>query len=235
MSYSKEAMDPSSETEKRRGNPHGEFLKQRNLGIIKKVLSGELTEDQAAEEITNREVELEIQRDHDSLTGLLNIHGFADALVEDLTIIAQNHLPAYLGFFDGDKLKEVNDTRGKVTGNTVIKTYASQLQQLTALYPHLSFLIGRFAGDEFMLLVIGASREEAKEVFEKLRSGIPGAVKEALNDPEIHNTISMGVVKVQPEDNAMTLIQRADGKLNEAKRDRNKVIFEEIPTTSEGR
>lgn len=227
MSYSEKDMgDETTESEIIKVNPHREFIVKRNLKAIERILSGEITAQELAEKMADREVELENRADHDGLTGLLNYQGFMDALTEDLTIIHQYDLPAYLGFFDGDKLKEINDTVGKLAGNKIIQTYAQVLMQTASSRPHLASLIGRFGGDEFMILVIGASRNEISEMFEELRRSVPEAVKEALNMPDLNNTISIGVIKVGPHDNAATIIKNADANLRKAKKDRNKLVFD---------
>lgn len=231
MNYPRKEMNLDPESENSRENPHKEFVRKHHLELINRVLAGEMTAEQLANELAEKIVELEDQSDHDRLTGLLNLQGFADALTGDLVIVQQHDIPAYLGFFDGDKLKQLNDTRGKLVGNRVIETYAEQLKELTKKYPHLPLLMGRFGGDEFMLFIVGAGRNEAATVFEDLRQSIPPAIKQNLNDPSLESTISMGVVKVQPQDNALTLIDRADRNLKEAKLNRNRVIFEDYPTS----
>ncbi len=226
MGYPENMGQDSPEYEPPKPNPHREFLVRRNRENIQKVLSGELTQQQLAEMQADREVELENRADHDGLTGLLNYQGFMDALTEDLGIIHQYDLPAYLGFLDGDKLKDINDNLGKPTGNKVIQTYAKVLTQITTRRSHLASLIGRWGGDEFMILVIGAGRDEAIEIFEEIRQDVPKSIKETLNMPDLESTVSIGVVKVGRSDNAATLTQSANDNLDRAKEARNKVVFE---------
>ncbi|MBI3103680.1 GGDEF domain-containing protein [Candidatus Daviesbacteria bacterium] len=224
-----EMVDQNPETEKPKSNPHREYLVRRNSARLAKVRSGELPPEQLAAEWADREIALEDQADHDSLTGLLNYQGFADALTADLMIIQLYNIPAYLGFFDGDKLKKINDTIGKLAGNQVIQSYAKTMRQIEALHTDIPFLMGRFGGDEFMLLVIGVDIKAAKAIFEEVRTTIPDRVKSSLNMPDLENTVSMGVVTIQPNDNAQTLLRRADDQLKIAKMERNKVVFEGLP------
>lgn len=227
MIYAEKDMNGSQETEGHEPkDPHRQFLRQRNLDNIRRVLSGELTAEQLAEQFTDRELELENRADHDGLTGLLNYQGFVDALTKDLKIIQQLGIPAYLAFLDIDRLKEFNDTRGKMNGNRLIKTYASVLQRKTEESPHIPSLTCRFGGDEFVWLLIGASKQDVSKLSEEIRREIPQAVKREFNDPTLERTISIGIVEVQTNDNPSTLLERADQSLNKAKGLRNRVVFE---------
>lgn len=226
MSYSGKEMDQTIEPEGRKEDPHRQFLRKRNLDNIRRVLFGELTAEQLAEQFADRELELEDRADHDGLTGILNYLGFVDALTEDLKIIHQLDIPAYLAFLDIDRLKEFNDTMGKINGNRLIKTYASVLQSKTEQSTHILSLIGRFGGDEFVWLSIGASKQDVLSLSEEIRRGIPEAVKGEFNDPTLERTVSIGIVQVQKEDDPLTLLDRADQKLKQAKQTRDKVVFE---------
>lgn len=222
-----ESMDQKPESEGRREDTHRKFLKQRNLENIRRVIAGELTAEQLAEQIVDREIELEERADHDGLTGLLNFSGFIDALTQHLEIIHQNSIPTYLAFLDIDKLKEFNDSWGKINGNLLIQTDALVLNQKSNQFPHCTFLLGRFGGDEFVALMVGASNEEALKFVEDIRKDIPEAVRQKFKDPTLERTVSIGIVKVRINDTTVTLLERADQALYKAKEQRNKVVFSE--------
>ncbi|MDD5147548.1 MAG: GGDEF domain-containing protein [Candidatus Daviesbacteria bacterium] len=218
----------SPETEAGTRNPHREFLKQRHLNRINRVISGEITAEQAVEESTNREIELEDRADHDGLTGLLNFQGFVDAVTIDLKTVQQNNLSAYLAFLDIDKLKEFNDTRGKMAGNDLIRTYADVLIETTGReqFEHLTVKIGRFGGDECVIFVIGASNKEMLTLAEEIRIGVPEAVKRTFNEPSLEKTVSVGITPVRLTDNIQTLFARGDEQLKQAKLQRNHIVME---------
>lgn len=230
MSYCERDMAESKEEKKSEPETlHRQFLRQRNLMDIKKVLSGEMTDEQLADQMTDREIELEDLADRDGLTDLLNFKGFVDALTEDLEIIQQHNIPSFLFFLDIDQLKEFNDTMGKVNGNRLLRTYAQVLQQQTEQQPQLPSTIGRFGGDEFVLLLIGATKQQATDLAERIRQEIPEAIKQEFSDPTLDRTISIGITTIRPNDNALTLLERADMSLSQAKQTRNKVVFEGQP------
>lgn len=226
ISYAKEIMvnlTPEPEYPRSK-NLHKEYLRQRNLAGIKDVLSEKTTAEQFADELTNREMDLEARADHDGLTGLLNFQGFTDALTEDLKIAQQHNISAYLVFLDIDRLKEFNDTKGKMNGNLLIQTYAGVIKQKTDSLSHLTSLVGRFGGDEFVICLIGANEKELLDLTEDIRTSIPQAIKKVFNDPSLEKTISMGITQVRPDDNAHTLLNRADQQLMQAKGKRNHIV-----------
>ncbi len=99
------------------------------------------------------------------------------------------------------------------------------LNETTERLEHLTFKIGRFGGDECVILVIGASQREVSNLADDIRKGIPEAVKTTFNDPSLEKTVSIGITKVQPNDNNSTLLDRADRCLREAKEQRNHIVM----------
>ena len=77
-------------------------------------------------------------------------------------------------------------------------------------------IVGRIGGDEFGALLPGASAEGAREIAERIRIGFSGAV-EQLDIPELHATLSVGVVESDRHPNLDRLIGLADLALYRAK------------------
>lgn len=229
MSYSELGMETSPNATDQPENPHRKYLKEKHLAQIQKVMAGEMAAEQLAEELAQKQEELEYQADHDGLTGILNFQGFMDAIAADLAIIHQFEISAYLALLDGDRLREINKTKGKLAGNKVIQAYATVLNNVSNLHTNLPMVIGRFGGDEFAMLIIGGQKKEVQQVLEEIRGLIPLGVKDALNDPDIENTVSIGAVTVQTNDDAQTLIERADQNLDNAKITRNAIFFDQLP------
>lgn len=214
------------------GETHEQFL-DRLYGLrFDLIRSGELPREQFIALEKRERLALEHRADHDRLSGLLKYEGYVEVLETQLPIIRQTGVSAYFGLFDGDKLKEVNDRIGKLKGNQLIQTYAAVLEQMAAQRPNIPFLLGRFAGDEFMVLVVDPDQKAAIEIFDEIRLTIPVFAKRALEMPDLESTISMGVVRVQPTDNPHTLFTRADKNLQLAKVERNKLYFEGSLVTS---
>lgn len=115
-------------------------------------------------QVQDRQLALEHIAMHDSLTTLPNryhLMGKLQALCETSQQEQAVFAVVMLGL---DRFKEINDTLGQYTGDTILKKYGQRLQCLL----RDSDSIARFAGDEFALLLPGASREEALYVARKI-------------------------------------------------------------------
>jgi diguanylate cyclase (GGDEF)-like protein/putative nucleotidyltransferase with HDIG domain len=125
-------------------------------------------------------------------------------------------------FFDVDHFKKVNDCFGHEVGDVVLKAVASGLEASLGPEDHL----GRYGGEEFVVVLAGADRDLALLAGERYRSAI-----EKLIIPEIGRpvTASVGVSLFDPEMPDATveiLVARADAALYEAKRaGRNRVVI----------
>ncbi len=89
---------------------------------------------------------------------------------------------------DVDHFKRVNDTHGHLTGDAVLKTLAAEIRQQV----RESDLVGRFGGEEFVILLTGTTAEEACAVAERIRRGA-GVVKVLTADTIVGVTVSIGV------------------------------------------
>lgn len=126
--------------------------------------------------------------------------------------------PATLIVFDIDKFKQINDQYGHTIGDGALLTAA----QCIGKKLHQADLLGRFGGDEFMILLPGADLALAENRAEKLR--------ETLSRTQVPTTDhwlsgSFGVVMVAPEETIQDAFNRADACLLKAKQaGRNCVI-----------
>jgi len=89
---------------------------------------------------------------------------------------------------DVDHFKKVNDTHGHLTGDAVLQTLAAEIRQQV----RESDLVGRFGGEEFVILLTGTTAEEACRVAERIRRGA-GVVKVLTADTIVGVTVSIGI------------------------------------------
>ena len=145
----------------------------------------------------------------DSLTGLANRRLFDESLQREVARAQRLSTPLSLLVFDVDHFKQVNDTYGHQTGDTVLREVADALVANTKNYD----VAARYGGDEFVVLLPGCSRDDALRVAERVRASIARAVGEAPV------TISAGVATV-PDNatDAERLMAAADSALYDAKR-----------------
>lgn len=126
---------------------------------------------------------------------------------------------------DLDHFKQVNDTYGHVAGDVVLKHVAATLKT-AGVRP--GDLVGRFGGEEFLIVLPETSLEQALEVAEAARRAIEALVIPQKGQ-EITLTSSFGVTAWKADDDyeaepAQTLLERADEALYQAKREgRNRV------------
>jgi len=150
---------------------------------------------------------------HDGLTGLLNRAAFMERMALALRRAERQGEMLALLFIDLDNFKRVNDSLGHLEGDQVLMTVSERL--VGAL--RASDLVGRFGGDEFVVLLADlGSRADIKVVLDALLSVVEVPVK--ADGRPLSVTPSIGVA-VYPDDGrqADELIQHADTAMYRAK------------------
>lgn len=152
----------------------------------------------------------------DKLTGAFNRHTFEDLLDRERSR-AQRHKSALsLIMADIDHFKKINDTHGHQTGDKVLQSVADIIRQSI----RRSDMLGRWGGEEFMILAPETTAVNATALAEKLRRNAEDCEFPLFN----RVTISMGVTALQHDDSVETLIARVDAALYDAKHNgRNRV------------
>lgn len=184
-------------------------------------------------ELTFLNVELQKMSCIDSLTGLANRHAYElqfAKLWRD-AVHAGRSLSAIV--IDIDNFKSTNDTRGHLYGDRVLVRVASLLSQSLRCKDDFA---ARFGGEEFVVLLPGATKEGAMIVAERIRKLIEVAGSPALPEPGSHarlSTVSCGVATCWPGDSNCKedLLDSADKALYQAKASgRNQVSWGELTT-----
>lgn len=197
-----------------------EILATRNLRLIhqtaehqKKVL-----------EITRETEVLQEAAIHDALTGLHNRRHFDQILQLEFGLANDNGWPLTLGFIDLDHFKQVNDTRGHVTGDTVLTKIAAVIKQNLRERDYIM----RYGGEEFVVLLPGQGTEAAIGVFERLRLAIASARHRGESGEIFFITASIGIAAHMDGTtriaDPLNLLRAADRALYDAKRQgRNRI------------
>jgi diguanylate cyclase (GGDEF)-like protein len=151
----------------------------------------------------------------DALTKVLNRHGI-ERFVETLRT---NDVPASIIIIDLDHFKKVNDQRGHYGGDRVLRMVGEILRAQTRNTDGL----GRWGGEEFVLVCPGASLEKASELAEKLRHRIVDT--DFIPEDPFPVTASFGVAASGPHRTFEQAFEQADQALYLAKsRVRNCVV-----------
>jgi diguanylate cyclase len=162
----------------------------------------------------------------DALTGLANRRHFESVLARELDRVARAGEPALLLVLDIDHFKRVNDTRGHVAGDLVIKAVAHALQQ--SVRPMDT--VARIGGEEFAIALPNCPPAFGPMVAERMRARIERCVVDVgLGEAPVRVTVSIGGAFAPQwvRSNLALWLERADKQLYRAKSSgRNRAEFE---------
>jgi len=156
--------------------------------------------------------DLQIEAQHDALSGLLNRRGFEGRAAKVVADHVHRHMPMALVMCDLDHFKDVNDTYGHASGDLVIATFARHLRTTA---PRGSVL-GRIGGEEFAILLPATGVMAARLYAEGLRASLTAVIVEDLPE-SFRVTASFGVAAQAPGETLASVIARADDALYQAK------------------
>lgn len=166
------------------------------------------------------------QATHDSLTGILNRRAVLDALQRELERGRRTLSPVGVIMADIDHFKLINDTHGHPAGDAVLREVAQHLSAVV----RPSDSIGRYGGEEFLMVLPGSNREDTCAAAERMRATIAAVQIPGTHGP-IPVTLSLGAAASGRDGReAEELIRHADDALYCAKaRGRNCVDFTAYP------
>ncbi|MCW8887169.1 MAG: diguanylate cyclase [Motiliproteus sp.] len=159
---------------------------------------------------------MKYQATHDELTGLLNRRAALDTLSRELHRSERTGHDLHVAICDIDNFKRINDSYGHFTGDMVLKTVASTMQEVLRPYD----LVARFGGEEFLIAIVDAE-DSAYDAFERLRAEIAKRTISTPENEDINLTISIGAHSVRHDKTDIDMeeiLVKADNLLYEAKR-----------------
>jgi diguanylate cyclase (GGDEF)-like protein/PAS domain S-box-containing protein len=161
-----------------------------------------------------RIAELEKAAFIDPLTGIPNRRFVTTRIDHHLHQVHSAGAPFALCMLDLDRFKAVNDSFGHHVGDELLKSVCQTL--LNCMRPVDT--VGRWGGDELILLLPRTTSEQAAHFLERIRVLIARTAVPSDAGP-ITITVSMGAVIASRADTPRTLLQRADEQLYRAKND----------------
>lgn len=145
----------------------------------------------------------------DPLTQLFNRHKLYESLSQQLEYASQYDQGFAIILLDIDNFKAINDSFGHNTGDLVLKEFGSILR----IVCQSNEIVGRWGGEEFLIICPQTDLESAMRLAEKLRVHV-----ERQNFPDVECvTASFGVSMYQLGDSAESLLERTDVALYQAK------------------
>src|SRR6266700_1087542 len=184
--------------------------------------------------LLRKEEELRFEASHDRLTSLWNRGAILDFLDRE---VARAKRAGSIGVLmvDIDHFKSVNDSYGHLAGDAVLKQVAQRLPHAVRSYDW----VGRYGGEEFLVIISNCSADTVAICAERLRAGVAGEPMR-IDGKELSVTVSVGAAMAVSgygtpfED----LLQIADEALYRAKKNgRNRVEFtwtQDVPAPSVG-
>lgn len=124
------------------------------------------------EVVALRRRELERRANTDALTGLFNRHRLDDELSLAASRAIQRNEPYAVAVVDIDHFKHINDTRGHDAGDAVLVEFASILRSCV----RREDVLARYGGDEFVIVMPGASANTRARFLERLRHALKDSV-----------------------------------------------------------
>ena len=156
---------------------------------------------------------------HDALTGLWNRKAIFEILDRELLRAERVQEPLGLIMIDVDHFKIINDTRGHAAGDSVLRIIASGIAAVVRPYDS----VGRYGGEEFLIVAPGCGLPEACELAERVRSHIAECTIN-VKGASVRVSLSLGVAAGTSAGDVEKLLHQADAALYKAKNSgRNRV------------
>lgn len=149
---------------------------------------------------------------HDPLTGLLNRNAMEASAVRETARARRHRYPLALLMMDLDRFKGVNDTFGHEAGDTVLRGFAGT----AAANIRRDDVLGRFGGEEFLVLLPDSDHQQALQIAERIRAAV-------ADTPANHEgtmigvTVSIGVAVLEGDTTWEATLRAADAALYTAK------------------
>jgi diguanylate cyclase (GGDEF)-like protein len=159
----------------------------------------------------------------DALTNIYNRRFLNDYALKEIYRSKRTKRSFTTVILDVDDFKKINDTYGHLSGDMILK----QLAGFLAKNLRGSDVIGRYGGEEFLLIMPETSKDNAFLVVDRLRSAIAAEEMQVIDGEKVRITVSIGGATF-PEDGTSSedLLVKADERLYRAKREgKNRVIF----------
>jgi two-component system cell cycle response regulator len=180
------------------------------------------------EQIVSAREELRVRATRDSLTGLWNRGAILEMLGNEMIRSVREGTQMSIVLADLDYFKRVNDTHGHPAGDAVLREAGRRMQASVRAYDS----VGRYGGEEFLIVSPGCGLSEATAQAERLRRSVAAEEISLPDGQSLAATLSLGVATISPEANQPgDLLRAADEALYAAKKNgRNRVeISSKIP------
>ncbi len=157
----------------------------------------------------------------DPVTGLPNRIAYEERLATEVARWKRTQNPLVLLVWDVDDFKQINDRFGHKAGDKALRV----IGRILSARPRELDFVGRYGGEEFVMLLVNSSLENAKRLAEEIREAVANSGFHSSAKDKIPITISCGISEFRAGDTADDVFVRADEAMYRAKREgKNRVI-----------
>lgn len=170
-------------------------------------------------DMQNQLKEMALEANQDALTGIANRRAIENFLHATLAEVALQPPTSAILMLDIDHFKQINDTHGHNIGDQALRMVANTIQKVL----RAGDSIGRWGGEEFLVVIRHVDPAHLARVAEKLRILVAASVVPLEGGP-ISVTVSIGATLLRPGDSLQQAVERADHLLYASKESgRNRV------------
>lgn len=158
---------------------------------------------------------LRFEATHDSLTGVWNGGAIIQALDREIERAARMQTALGIIMLDLDNFKKVNDVHGHLVGDEVLRTSARRIAEAVRVYD----LVGRYGGEEFLVLAPGCVPPVLHQQAERIRASLAQPINSSAGMLQISASIGIvgGNLGQSPIVSSRALVQIADEAMYQAK------------------
>lgn len=149
----------------------------------------------------------------DPLTGALSRRAMLPLIEKALKRRMRSGLSTSVAMIDLDWFKSINDRFGHLAGDHVLRRVVERIRE----FSRDSDVIGRYGGEEFVLLLQGAEQSVAESLVERIRYAV-SSTDWSVIAPGLKVSVSCGITSMLPTDTLDAVLARADQALYDAKR-----------------
>jgi diguanylate cyclase (GGDEF)-like protein len=170
-------------------------------------------------ELSQLREQLEQKATHDAMTGLLNRSTIIMSLERELARTSREGGSIATLLLDIDHFKLINDNHGHHAGDMAIAFCAACMEQCVRAHDY----VGRYGGEEFLIVVSDSDEHLAREIAERIRSRIESDVV-TFDGCELRLTATIGLAVSLLNETSESLLRRADAALYAGKQQGRNVV-----------
>jgi diguanylate cyclase (GGDEF)-like protein len=166
----------------------------------------------AKAELLQAQESLKFHAEHDSLTGVLNRRAIRDVLRRELARCRREGQTLGIMVVDVDHFKRINDRFGHGAGDAALVTVVQRIAASLRPYD----LVGRYGGEEFLVVAPGCDLELTQRLAERIRAAVSDEAV-FLGNENMTLTVSLGITLGTAESDPEFLVAAADSAMYQAK------------------